>query len=386
MLKIKILNVGQGSSIIIEHIKDGISHYGVVDSNHVGAGIPRALSELRAVGAKELSFIALTHPHQDHYRGMYDVISAFHGKIRGFYTCPFGDLMVNRDRFKKFGTHLRNLSRTAGGEKQRKAAFEMAQILLWADKSGVAWYECAGDENAIAPFGFAGVDIHTLTPARVSKGNYVARIDSGDPWMFGHIDDNDISLSFRVAYQGFNIVLGGDASASAWGLRKKYEVQSGKSISAKAVNLPHHGSVYDCPPEVLSRLFSGDEDRYGLTSAGGLSHPSIEIIDWMYSNSIDPYCTNLIAECGNNTSQIYPLGTLDKELARTLREAAKLTGVQQVCQGDITIVIDNGSMSVTPQHNHFCAFRKSAPTLFGPIPQPGTPSSPPPSQSTPLPP
>ncbi|QDI79220.1 hypothetical protein E8E01_01650 [Methylorubrum populi] len=364
MLKIHILNVGQGSSIVLERISSDVRHYGVIDCNRSSNQPNKLLDKLQEIGAYHLSFVALTHPHKDHYSGLFDIITRYKARIDEFYTCPFGDLIINKERFKKYASHLAALARSAGLPTQRQAARELVQILAWADSSGVDWTECAGDENAIAPIGFQDVVIHTLTPAKISKGKYVERIDSGDPWMYGAIDDNDISLSFRINYQDRVVLLAGDASKSAWDLRARYEAKSGRAIGSQAANLPHHGSHRDCPPAVLTRLYGSQDDRYGITSAGGLTHPSIETIIWMKENNIDPYCTNLIAECGANVQKVYTLSGLDKEFARNLREAAKNTGIQQVCQGNVTITIDDGNLSVTPEHNNFCPFRKNATGLF----------------------
>jgi metal-dependent hydrolase (beta-lactamase superfamily II) len=74
MLTFYILNVLHGLSVVIEYKREGGSFYGVVASN-VGAGeTPKALVKLRELGATSLSFICLTHPHRDHFSGLYSII------------------------------------------------------------------------------------------------------------------------------------------------------------------------------------------------------------------------------------------------------------------------------------------------------------------------
>jgi glyoxylase-like metal-dependent hydrolase (beta-lactamase superfamily II) len=62
------------------------------------AGLARALHKLRDLGATALSFVCLTHPHADHYRGFKDIIAAYNGKIGNFFLFPWGKLsIVHRD-------------------------------------------------------------------------------------------------------------------------------------------------------------------------------------------------------------------------------------------------------------------------------------------------
>jgi metal-dependent hydrolase (beta-lactamase superfamily II) len=65
MLKVHVLNVEHGDSIIVEFN----GSFGLIDSNRCGQRIP-ALEKLQALGAERLRFVALTHPHHDHYRGI----------------------------------------------------------------------------------------------------------------------------------------------------------------------------------------------------------------------------------------------------------------------------------------------------------------------------
>jgi hypothetical protein len=53
---------------------------------------------------------------------------------------------------------------------------------------------------------------------------------------------------------------------------KKIELRRGTSLSAKAVNLPHHGSKYDCSSDVLDQLFAPDGKRFAISSGSGISH------------------------------------------------------------------------------------------------------------------
>jgi hypothetical protein len=205
MLTFYVLNVGHGSSIVVECNTKAGQRFGVIDSNARADEVPRALIKLRQLGASSLSFIALTHPHKDHFSGLYSIIRAFHGNIDQFYSCPFGDLLHNRSRLKSLAKGLKRIVRETDGMEERRAALELMQIIKWADEmasSGVLeWRECKGEEFSIAPEGFSPIDIATIQPPSRVIGDYVSRIMKEDMRVLGHFNDNEISLAFRFAFR-----------------------------------------------------------------------------------------------------------------------------------------------------------------------------------------
>src|ERR1700733_6767851 len=98
MLIFYILNVEHGLSVVVEYQRNGSSRFGVIDSNARSGETPKALNKLRQLDAQSLSFICLTHPHRDHFSGLFSVIQNFRGKIDAFYSFPMGDLLTHRKR------------------------------------------------------------------------------------------------------------------------------------------------------------------------------------------------------------------------------------------------------------------------------------------------
>jgi beta-lactamase superfamily II metal-dependent hydrolase len=368
MLTFHILDVGHGSSILIELETVAGRSFGVIDSNAPAGQEPKALTKLRERGATKLAFIGLTHPHKDHFSGLYAIICAFPNAIDYFYSCPMGDLFQNRDRLKKLARKCMSVTKRSDGADQRFAALEFAQILMWADTGArngpLEWQECKGDECSIAPPGFSDVEIYTVLPPSRAVGTYVERILKDDMSVLGTFEDNEISLAFRFSYGGKTIILGGDGTASNWEARRRYERNKKTSLSGDAVNLPHHGSKYDCEPAVLTQLFSPTGRRVGITSANGITHPDLEVVEWLQKNSIEPYCTNLIPACGANAQRLLVLPGLEPQLARWVREVAE-TGQMQPCQGDVVVRIrDDGDWDVVPEHRNMCGYRGDYDGLF----------------------
>jgi hypothetical protein len=362
MLSIHVLNVGQGNSAIVEFDNGTEKSFGVVDSNlPSGASEPRALTKLRQLGAKRLSFVCLTHPHKDHFRGLYSIIKAFEGSIEYFFSCPFGALFQNPLRLKKFAEKLKKIYTTSEGE-PCKEAFELLQIIKWATdamKAGsLDWRECAGEYLKLAPSGFADVSIATILPPNKSKGPYIQQIERQDGFVLGTFRENEISLALEISYSGATVVLGGDGTVANWTDRRRWEKNAKTPINASVVNLPHHGSGRDCPDEVLSQLFADSGERAGITSANGHSHPSFGVIGWMEKNGVKPYCTNLMPQCGANAQRLLSLPGLDPRLQRWVREVAANVSTVQPCQGDVSVLIDAaGSTSINRQFRNACVYR-----------------------------
>lgn len=285
MLTLHVLNVGHGSSIVVEYSDGREKAFGVIDSNADAGEQPRALKKLRELGASRLSFVALTHPHKDHFSGLFDVVKEYRGSIDYLFSCPFGDLLNQKKRFDQFVEGLQKIYSESDGPTQRKAALELLQLLVWADtdhnSKRLQWHECKGESTELAIPGFGGVDIFTVLPPSRVIGSYVQKIEKADMSVFGRQDDNAISLAFQFIYRGRTVLLGGDGNAANWKHRRRFEEIKQRPLSGEVVNLPHHGSRHDNPPDVLQQLFAASGERFGVTSADGRSHPSEEVIDWM---------------------------------------------------------------------------------------------------------
>jgi beta-lactamase superfamily II metal-dependent hydrolase len=365
MLTCHVLNVGHGSSVVVQHRRnDNTSVFGVVDSN-VGKthDEPKALTKLKSLGAKELAFVLLTHPHRDHFSGLRQITQHYRGKIASFYSPPLGTLAQNTQRLKKTITTLQARAAESDDEPVRSSFDEFISILQWGYelvKEGGEWIECTGDENRLAPPGFADVAIHTILPQPRVKGEIAQMILAGDSSWLGHqAKGNALSLALQLQYAGHSILLGGDGTAKNWGLRRNFEAKTKSTIASHGVNLPHHGSKYDCTEEVLTQLFGHDDtsSRYAVTSGDGERHPDVEVIEWLEQNRIKPYCTNLIPRCGSNISKLRAVAGVDPVLAKWIREMSESRIHPQVCQGDIKIHIDAGQLSVEPEYHNACGFR-----------------------------
>jgi beta-lactamase superfamily II metal-dependent hydrolase len=90
MLKLHFLNVGQGSSAVVEFTRGDCNHFGLIDSNCPLGESPRALQKLRDLACHHLSFVALTHPHDDHYGDLINVLMHIKARLRNSIHFQWG--------------------------------------------------------------------------------------------------------------------------------------------------------------------------------------------------------------------------------------------------------------------------------------------------------
>jgi len=362
LLKIHILNVDHGDSIILEYDSEGGKSFALIDSNiSKNSPIPPALTKLQSLGATHLSFVSLTHPHDDHYLGLLQVLQYYNGEVDNFFSYPTGlDTAARREKLT--ATFKKAVSET-DSPRLHKSAIEFCSLLRHLKDSikFSNWEEYTGPDNTLYAKGFNGVSIKVILPHPKAKGLYFSMIDNENQDLINSPDLNDLSLAFRVKYAGVEVILGGDGPGSKWNYLKRTYDRQGQELNGEFVKLPHHGSKKDCTDKVLQFLFDkGDDNRkLALISANGRSHPDDDVIQNINDHNIHPYCTNLTRLCRANIEKINFSNSITPELNNIINwfEDHSEQAVQP-CQGDIEISIDaSGDIDVKTEYDHPCIFR-----------------------------
>ncbi len=360
MLSIHTINVNQGDSTVIQYEGPSGKVFAVIDSNRIQGNPPAALTKLQELGAESLSFLALTHPHADHYSGLSDILSFYKNKINTFYSFPLG-AHLSGDRLKKFASIYQKLVEKADPTVKEKI-IEFIQILsLVKTHVGMKqWEEPPGCFTRIAPLGFEGVEIYVLLPPARIKGPHFEMIQQG------HLDEitsekniNHLSLAFCLRYKGKEIILGGDGSADIWMEQQRFCERGNVPIGAHAVKLPHHGSDKDNSDVVLNHLFGHYDNKIAIISANGNTHPASSTLLRLGKKSIKPYCTNLSSKCTPlRQLDVDSLKEIDPKLGRFLISNKTTHQSIQPCQGDIMMQINNdGELIVSRQYENACVYR-----------------------------
>lgn len=370
MLKIHVLNVSHGDSIVLEYVPEDEAsphQFALIDCNVRGDANP-ALDFLRAKGAVELQFVALTHPHEDHYAGLGDICDEFSGKINGFFTFP---IELDQDQLKKFlGKYVENGLTLI--ESNARAARDLTKFVIAAWNNQKKWDTPTA--SLPAPMrvpGFKGVDFYALLPSAGVRGRVMNRLLEGQLTTQAS-DLNDLSLVILVSYGGKQVILGADGTVVSWnGVAAKWEDDRSLVVNPVAVKLPHHGSQKDCAPVVLKHFFGKkqqnvtedecNDERFAIISASGSTHhPHTTVLTSLAEMGIKPYCTNLSERCGGLAQHVLTARNSDvsPELLRVLETFSEEPGRERPCQGNITLTIDRtGVVSVQTQHVVPCGFR-----------------------------
>lgn len=359
MLNFYFLNVQHGDSIIVEYLNDGHKSYGVVDSNVSGRNTPLALTKLQELGAEQLSFLCITHPHHDHFKGMHNIMQHFKGRIDQLYTFPAGELTVNPKKLKDLAQKLIEQTNSMDDLELTSRKLELLQILQVANddfgKRG-AWLEVCSNMQQVPP-GFQGVDIKVLLPPPKAKGDrYIKQITNENTADDADTDINSLSVALQISYAGRKVILGADACEAEWLFHKRI-YQRDESIESDVVKLPHHGSKKDCNETTLPMFFDVNGEKVGVISANGRSHPDGEVLQWLLNNQIRPLCTNLSKfwDEGNIEDFINTSG-LEGNLKRLVRQyAVDRNDRFQPCKGTIKISIQaNGAVTIDTEYNNIC--------------------------------
>lgn len=360
MLNIHVLNVGHGDSIVLEYQDSRGSAFAVIDSNVKKNQSPKALQKLQSLNAASISFIAVTHPHADHFLGMKAILEAYEGRIDNLYTFPISQ---ESDKLQEIARKYKEAADNSSDSIEiTRIVEEFLHIFKHARK--INWESPKGLYSELVAPGFHDVQIFAiLPPARNNQRLYDDLVQG--KIKFESADHNNLSLAFLIRYKGHQIILGGDGTHENWEYQNKRWNNNSFDVKSVAAKLPHHGSKKDNSPIVLDILYGKDDDalpgRVAFISAeGGSHHPHSDVIDSLVHKDIKPYCTNLAARCGANIKNRVINTAIDPALLRFINSSVTTNSQsnEQPCQGDITFHIsDTDEFTVTTEHKHLCPYR-----------------------------
>jgi hypothetical protein len=249
VLEIHILGAGRGESIILR-LPDG--NWGVVDccaSSTTDQTKNATLEFLKSRGVRDLEFLCLTHPHDDHYKGMSHLLGycnikyfwQFNGlsgtgfiQLIEFLHCDAEAIDTAEEResaveFNRIFTILK--------DKRKRAKTPLPTIFRLG--TGTLVYPVPLNESA-------RFRIVAIAP----PGNLVNRYEAQLAGCFnpdGTIkekypvpDHNMVSVALLVIHGDTRVILGGDVERDGW----DYAIRQmgAEKLSAHLVKVSHHGS------------------------------------------------------------------------------------------------------------------------------------------------
>jgi beta-lactamase superfamily II metal-dependent hydrolase len=244
-LRVHVLNVGQGDSILI--IAPG-GKVVLVDAGVPGSG-KVVTAALERYGLKQIDLLVATHAHADHIGGADEVLKAV--KVTTVLDSRVPNTTKNYEDF------LEAIQQT-GAKYVGAAPSQMFDLGGRAQLTVLA---------PIQPF-FKQSEIR-------SGGN----------------EPNANSVVTRLDYGDFSMLLTGDAEAET----EERIMSGGGNVTAKVLKVGHHGSKYASSEKFLRQgrfeaavISDGADNRYG--------HPSQEALDRLRKLGIKLYRTDLEGE------------------------------------------------------------------------------------------
>lgn len=241
MIKVFILGGVVGESIVIQ-APDG--SFGVIDSyaySHDDPASNPTIELLRRLGATELRFVALTHPHLDHYLGLSTLLKEFDGNVREFWAPPFSQrdweplLMRLKEEFDADDT-LEGRRSKGVGISCFLDILERVQSKFAASKLEV---KTTLDETVLLRDEGNDFRIHSLGPVSNVWRPYIEKLVGRVELGGGQLEHNDVSSVIAVKYGDWVGLFGGDTEEPSWAhvLRRS---EADWVAGARLIKVSHH--------------------------------------------------------------------------------------------------------------------------------------------------
>jgi hypothetical protein len=243
MLRLYLFGSTKGETVVL-HMPDDRG-WGVVDCYAPSLEDPRsnpAYALLERENIAELAFLCLTHPHDDHYRGMSQLLDRF--VVQDFWTFSHFD----RKKFNILHMYFRAEAARAKLQEYTENAEELERIFRLAREKKAEW-RVSGTLKALYPLpGYedAYFRIAGLTPPDSCSTRYLdslIRRFSKDGYLLGPFPKghhNSISIGLRIEFGRTRIILGGDVEWPAWA--SVLQDCTPEEIASHFIKVSHHGS------------------------------------------------------------------------------------------------------------------------------------------------
>lgn len=253
---------------------------------------------LRERKVKKLLFVCLTHPHDDHYRGMSQLLTHF--QVQNFWRFAgysdqgiaeaaagaWQEQIENEPDVDEARSSLEDLVRTL-----RLVAEGAAQSAIVVARPNITHvlYQWTGQPGR--PDG----EIRAVAPSQFHRERYTTRAEAGA----AELRHNDISLALIIRYGQRSVFLGGDVENDNWDAvfrenrRNRPRVALGR---AAVIKVCHHGSANGFHLNLWQRLCGRSKKTVAvITPYQRFGHPSRQGLDAVARFTARVYVTNRTA-------------------------------------------------------------------------------------------
>jgi beta-lactamase superfamily II metal-dependent hydrolase len=309
-----------GEGIVLK-FPDG--RYAVVDCCNLGhdhdCSDNRIVAFLRQRSVKTLAFACLTHPHQDHYRGLKQVLE---GSLPEVFFRPAA--MEARDLMKIVSADFA----AAGSDAARKNSIRALTALDAFIKERKIIEECVAWNTRLYPFAKSksnSFEVSAFAPAKSQIDAYQACLrrcfgsDGSPVSQAPSLPHNDISIGLRIECKKFAIVLGGDVTEANWQNVISRNLIDFSRPTTLLVKVAHHGSPTGDCDGLWESLSENNESLAAVVTGWSNALPEWVTLQRIAKHAKSTYCTHERAITRNRDNRMAAVFSGDRE-SMTLSE------------------------------------------------------------------
>jgi beta-lactamase superfamily II metal-dependent hydrolase len=284
LLELHVLGGGKGESIVLK-LPDG--RWGVVDCYNASPSDRDANATtrfLRGRGVTKLFFACLTHPHDDHFLGMVELIKEFQPEEFWRFGC------LSHEHVRNLMLYNRLLAARSADDDLSRSAAELLELFAVArdgakeGKMTVCRLNSRTNPYPSRTDKDSTFQIECLSPTGRQIEHYEAAIKDcvgRDGKIYKKTPrsvHNNISVVLKITYRNTKVILGGDLENHGW--RDVLLEIDGSNLQASAVKVSHHGSSNGYCDGLWERFSAEGKPiavvapriRYGLPNSKALTH------------------------------------------------------------------------------------------------------------------
>ena len=295
--KVIFKNVGQGDTIILEVLSDNILKIGIIDCKLIKVGLtqenenkkPNVVVAYLENLKKEnksfcIEFVAISHPHKDHYDGMVSLFEYFYKEkiyfntlyhtfllrtaVERYVPVSFGNL------YNKFTKAIADYSNYYNEHSEMSSS---SQLIFDDDKLKITCFSPADEEKTEAILQLLIHAVHKKEQKFVSKTNTFSNYKSS----ILKIDNKSV---------GKSVLLTSDAEKTSFiRINKSFAKQKSlfwdTTFKFSAAQIPHHGSIENYEDVFWENIKKHSPNTEVIISVGEntYNHPSPEVKEKLHN-------------------------------------------------------------------------------------------------------
>lgn len=230
-LRVTFYESGIGETILIDFPNEKV---GVVDAYPPGRSGRNDILDI--IGNREVEFVCLTHPHEDHGKDLIKIVETL--KVKEFWhsLSPVNLFVYQLEQYLAFPSHLQHVSTSIS---QAWAEF-MFELLSSVARKGITQRSI---NESHKPIDVGSVRMHFLAPSEDFINSEHKRLHNAlSQSSCQPFDPNEFSLVIAIEYGSSVVVLGSDAKRKSWRVAVESFAKA-KLPKATGLKIPHHGAL-----------------------------------------------------------------------------------------------------------------------------------------------